>query len=181
MHNTGTVEAVGKKEVKTKYGMKPTFSLKMDGEWYQCGFTDPRVSAGDEISFEYTDGTYGKEVAKGSIMRSSSAPSTTKRTEAEAPAPKSGTGGAYSRPFPIPPLHGDRAIIRQNALAHATKLVTEGSLMVSDADGNIDQDKTTDAIIHIARQFEAYACGDLDVARAKEIAAKKKLEADLGE
>lgn len=175
---TGTVESQSKKEVKTKFGMKPTWSLKIDGEWYACGFTDPRVTAGDVIAFSFTEGKYGKEIDKGSIMKTGAAPATPTYTPvAPAAAPKIGAA-ISNRPFPIPPLHGDRAIIRQNALAHAARLVASG--LASGADEPTD-DTLAERVIHLARRFEAYSCGDLDVAKAKEIAVKKSLEAELGE
>lgn len=179
MHNTGIVEGVYKKDVKTKFGNKQTHSFKMDGEFFSCGFTDPRLSVGDEISFEYTEGTYGKEVAKGSIMRGSSGPApAVARDPTPTSAPKSAAVG--SRPFPIPPLHGDRAIIRQNALAHATRLMVP-AVEAAVAAKSVDGDGIIEQVIYMARKFEAYACGDLDVARAKEIAAKRKVEEELGE
>ena len=166
---TGTVESASKKEVKTKFGMKPTFSLKIDGEWYACGFTDPHCSAGDEIAFSYTEGKYGKEIDKGSIMKTGVAKSAPTPT----PVLKSTVTGAPSnRPFPIPALHGDRAIIRQNALAHASRLacayIAPGSVYA--------EDTLADSVIRLARKFEAYACGDLDVERAKEMAIAKELK-----
>ena len=177
MHNTGTVEGVYKKDVKTKFGNKQTHSFKLDGEFYSCGFTDPRLSVGDEISFEYTEGTYGKEVSKGTIMRGSSGPTPASAPATPASAPKS-TAPVGNRPFPIPPLHGDRAIIRQNALAHATRLVSQHTAP-ENMDPKLD-DQMSERIIHLARKFEAYACGDLDVAKAKEMVVKKSLEAELG-
>lgn len=159
----GIVETTSKKEVKTKFGMKPTFSVKVDGEWYSNGFTDPRVSAGDEIAFEYTDGRYGKEFDKGTVMRISkgAAPADEPTAAPAATAPKS-TYSTASRPFPIPPLHGDRAIIRQNALGHATRVV-----VVSTMAGETD-DAVSERIIRLARKLEAYACGDLDAELAKQ-------------
>lgn len=174
---TGTVEGQSKKEVKTKFGMKPTWSLKIDGEWYSCGFTDPRCSPGDVINFTFTEGRYGKEIDKGSIMKSGSAPVPAPTyTPVAGAAPKS-AAPVSNRPFPIPALHGDRAIIRQNALAHATRIVASG--LGAGEDPCTDENMAT-RIIHLARQFEAYACGDLDVAKAKEMVTKKSLEAELG-
>lgn len=167
---TGTVESASKKEVKTKFGMKPTFSLKIDGDWYACGFTDPHCSAGDVIAFSYTEGKYGKEIDKGSIMKTGSAPAPT-----PTPVLKSTvTGVPSNRPFPIPALHGDRAIIRQNALNHATKLVVETARTAAVTQAELDG--FADTIIRLARKFEAYACGDLDVERAKEMAIAKELK-----
>ena len=176
---TGTVESQSKKEVKTKFGMKPTWSLKIDGEWYACGFTDPRVSAGDVIAFSFTEGKYGKEIDKGTIMKTGAAPAAPTYTATVTPAPKS-AAPVGNRPFPIPPLHGDRAIIRQNALSHAARLMASFGI-ATDKEDLPDWDKTAELVIHVARKFEAYACGDLDVEMAKKMTVKKTLEAELGE
>jgi hypothetical protein len=171
----GIVEAVTTKEVKTKYGMKPTFSVKVDGEWYSNGFTDPRVSKGDEIAFEFTEGKYGNEFDKGTVMRVGRAePTTAPAKDVEVAAPKS----APFRPFPIPALHGDRAIIRQNALSHATKLY---SSFITPGASVYGVDTMSFQVIELARKFEAYACGDLDMAEAKIKAAKKAVAEELGE
>jgi hypothetical protein len=62
-------------------------------------------------------------------------------------------------------------------LGHASRLlaayVTPG--------GAVDEDLLTNATIRIARKFEAYACGDLDMAEAKTKMAKKAVEEELGE
>lgn len=165
---TGTVESQSKKEVKTKFGMKPTWSLKIDGEWYACGFTDPRVTAGDVIHFTMTEGKYGKEIDKGSIMKTGSAPVPAPTYTAVTTAAPKSAAPVSNRPFPIPALHGDRAIIRQNALAHASRLVS-----AIGGTGPTSDDEVADRVIHMARKFEAYACGDLDVAKAKEMVVKK--------
>jgi len=167
----GVVEAVSKKEVKTKFGMKPTFAIKVDGEWYSCGFTDPRAGSGDEVTFEFTAGRYGNEIDKGTLMRTGSgkpvpAPAVADNPAA-APAPKS----APMRPFPIPALHGDRAIIRQNALAHATRIISHS--MQPGSAFSIEDVTTT--VITMARKFEAYACGDLDAAQAAAKLVEKEL------
>ena len=38
---TGVVEATSTKEVNTKFGPKPTYSMKVNGNWVKCGFKDP--------------------------------------------------------------------------------------------------------------------------------------------
>ena len=65
--------------------------------------------------------------------------------------------------FPIPPLHGDRAIVRQNALARATDIYIAargGKPFELEAD-------SLDFVIRLARKFEAYTAGDLDLAEAE--------------
>jgi len=68
--------------------------------------------------------------------------------------------------FPIPPLHGDRAIVRQNSVTNATKLVSD---VLSKSKGDVDINDAAQLIIKIAREFEAYSCGDLDMAVAEEM------------
>ena len=48
----GVVEQVATKDVSTKFGVKPTFSLKVNGSWVKCGFKNPNASVGDEIEFD---------------------------------------------------------------------------------------------------------------------------------
>ena len=170
---TGTIEAVGTKEVKTRFGMKPTYSFKVDGEWYKTGFAKPPAGKGDTVTFDYTEGTYGKEVdAKGMTTARGvpkDAPSSAATPATLRPAPSYGGKGV----FPIPALDGQRAIVRQNALTNAREMV------VAAAGGKpfVVSDETTNAIIAYARAFEAYACGDLDALRAKELSTGKSKEA----
>jgi len=159
---TGVVESIGTKEVKTRFGMKPTFSMKVDGEWYKLGFTKPKCDKGDEVSFSYVEGTYGREVdAKAIIVGSGAKSVPTPGAAAPRAAPSYGGKGV----FPIPALDGQRAIVRQNALTNAREAVVAsfgGKVFMADA-------PLADNIISLARKFEAYACGDLDAVRAAEL------------
>lgn len=47
----------------------PLYSMKIDGQWYGCGFDNPGVSEGETISFDFTEGQYGKELTSGSISK----------------------------------------------------------------------------------------------------------------
>ena len=156
----GVVEQLGTKDVTTKFGVKPTFSMKVSGTWVKCGFKNPKVNVGDTVEFEGETGTYGLEgtsirvTAKGSgsvVPTSTGVPSS--------------AGKSYSksdRVFPIPPLHGDRSIVRQNALARATDLI-----IASRGGKAFDVDDVVVKVaIHVARGFEAYTAGDLDLAAA---------------
>lgn len=184
---TGIVERATSKDVKTRFGMKKTYSLQIDGTWYSCGFTDPRASVGEEVAFESTSGPYGEEIVKGTLVRTGGlvvAPEPRPVPTSSVginPAPKSGPSVGV-RPFPIPALHGDRAIIRQNALGHAARLVS------TDPHRTVGDDAVAERVISIARKFEAYACGDIDrdmaekmAKKATEKAAKSSVAEELGE
>jgi hypothetical protein len=165
MNKSGVVESIGTKEVKTRYGMKPTYSAKIDGEWFKLGFSKPPFGKGDSISFNYEESTYGMEMDVKSV------------TMAGAPTPTVGGAGAVgaatpSRPaftggkgvFPIPPLDGQRSIVRQSSLTNARELLCAKADMPSDLDACAHE------IVRIAKIFEAYSCGDT----IAEIAAKAK-------
>lgn len=170
---TGIVEAVSTKEVNTKFGTKPTYSMKVAGTWIKCGFKDPGVRSGYEVEFDGVTGSYGEETKSVNILRKSgTAPTPSGATTAPAvAAPKAAYSGYKERVFPIPALHGDRAIVRQNALARATDLYIAArggkpfELELS----------TLDLIVTLARKFEAYTAGDIDMMEAIEETTAEQL------
>jgi hypothetical protein len=147
----------------------------VDGEWYKCGFTKPKCNKGDEVSFTYTEGTYGKEIdvkagalsvtSGGSAAPAASAPPSG-ALKNDAPRPSYGGKGV----FPIPALDGQRAIVRQNSLTNAVNLFKDA---VS-ADKKATDAAIADRIIAVARMFEAYSCGDLDLGKAVAMKTKKE-------
>lgn len=163
----GTVSDISVKEVNTKFGMKPTFSINVDGEWYKLGFNKQGVSVGAEVEFEFKSSKWGNEVQAGTLTVGG-APAPTASRKYAATESKTAAGSAYSKPFPIPALHGDRAIVRQNSLTNAVKFLNYASATGIDV--------SVENVIKIARQFEAYSCGDLD-----RIAAEKSLKVTEGE
>jgi hypothetical protein len=166
------VEQITSKTVTTKFGPKPAYSIKCDGEWYSYGFKKPAFSEGASIEFTFTENTYGKNVEAASLRvisaGSGKAPvaSPAASSEAGAPTPAGRSYGPPAKVFPIPPLHGDRAIVRQNSLTNAVNLFREDKEIVK-----LNGETRATAIIAIARMFEAYSCGDLDMEMAKEMAA----------
>ena len=159
---TGIVEAVSTKGVNTKFGNKPTYSLKVNGTWVKCGFKNPNASVGDEVEFDGNTGTYGLETKAVNIIRKGAAVAPA-ATSNSTPAPARTAGSGYAaKVFPIPPLHGDRAIVRQNALARAT------DIYIAARGGKPWELEATnlDFVISLARKFEAYTAGDLDMAEA---------------
>lgn len=158
---TGIVESVSTKDVNTKFGLKPTFSMKVNGTWIKCGFKDPKVEVGYEVEFDGISGTYGVETKAVNVLKKGAGtPAPAK--EAAASTSKASYGGYKEKVFPIPPLHGDRAIVRQNALARATDIyiAARGGKPFELEGGNLD------FVISLARKFEAYTAGDLDMAEA---------------
>lgn len=162
------VENITTKEVTTKFGPKPAYTVVANGERFSYGFKKPTFGIGDEVDFQYTDGTYGKSVDLTSVRL-------IKKGAGGAAAPTGGaSGGAKgsytpaAKVFPIPPLHGDRAIVRQNSITNATKAVYD--FMHHSETGDVipdTLDEYADFIIQVARRFEAYSCGDIDLAVAE--------------
>jgi hypothetical protein len=161
------VENITTKEVTTKFGPKPAYTIVANGERFSYGFKKPAFKIGDEIDFQFTENTYGKNVDLASVQLIA------KGTGAPAPSasPSTAPAKAYGAPakvFPIPALHGDRAIVRQNSITNATKAVCD----YFDSNDDITSvDEYADLIIQVARKFEAYSCGDLDMQAAEAMVA----------
>lgn len=158
-----TIEQASTADRNTKWGLKKVHSLKINGEWFQCGFKDPRVKAGDVVNLSFTDDQYGHQIdmssfviaSKGTgVVAVSQPPAGAAPVQTYQPKPMGGKGV-----FPIPALDGQRSIVRQNALTNAREVV----MKTVKEGGTIDQNITPQLIIDIARKFEAYACGDLDM------------------
>lgn len=152
------VENITTKEVNTKFGPKPVYSVYANGERYGYGWKKPAFKAGDEIDFQYTEGKYGKDIDLNSVKM-------LKKGDGMTPAaPSAPARPAFAQKvFPIPMLHGDRAIVRQNSVTNATKLVVETNGTEKSAE------ELAEKIINIARMFEAYSCGDLEALAAEEM------------
>jgi hypothetical protein len=159
------IENITTKEVTTKFGPKPAYTIVAGGERFSYGFKKPAFAIGDEVDFQYTENTYGKNVDMTSVQmikKGTGAPTPSTSSASPAKAPYS----PPSKVFPIPLLHGDRAIVRQNSITNATKAVYDcvGS-------HELDLEEYAETIIKIARKFEAYSCGDLDAQAAEAMVA----------
>lgn len=161
----GVVEAVSTKDVTTKFGTKPTYSMKVNGTWVKCGFKNPNVDVGYTVDFDGITGTYGLETKAVNIISRSPSPTPAAVSPASlvsVPVKSYGGGGYKDKVFPVPALHGDRAIVRQNALARATDIY-----IAARGGKPFDLEASTlDLVISFARKFEAYTAGDLDMAEA---------------
>ena len=161
------IENITTKEVTTKFGPKPAYTVHAGGDRFSYGFKKPAFAIGDEVDFQYTENTYGKNVDLTSVQMikkgSGGTPVTASASPAKAP---------YSPPakvFPIPLLHGDRAIVRQNSVTNATKAVAD-ILGKTEYSGTIED--YASEIVRVARMFEAYSCGDLDAQAAEAMVAE---------
>lgn len=137
--------------------------IKVNGEWY--GAFAPAslngAAAGSTVRFtsvKSKDGQYNN--IKGSVTVVGGGAATPAAGEGSAPrsAAPAASYGRSSIAFPLPPLDGQRVIVRQNALGHATKLVVEAGYHSGE-----DSNASADLIIELARKFEAYVAGDLDL------------------
>jgi len=163
------LENVTQKEVNTKFGPKPAFTIVCGGERYSYGFKKPMFNIGDEIDFQFTENTYGKNVDLASVQLVKKGTGAPVGASTTAAAPVKAAYSPPSKVFPIPALHGDRAIVRQNSVTNATKLVSE----LLTAEDTADLEEWAEKIISIARKFEAYSCGDLDAAAAEALMMDK--------
>ena len=163
---TYVVENITQKEVNTKFGPKPAFSITANGERYSYGFKKPTFKIGDTIDFQFTENTYGKNVDLTSVRLLSKGEGAPAVTGAVV-APSKPSFGAPAKVFPIPPLHGDRAIVRQNSITNAVKAADNYLRGEDSTPSNLDE--YAEFIIQLARKFEAYSCGDLDLAAAEQM------------
>lgn len=145
----GTIEAVAVKDRETKWGTKKATSFKMGDNWYSGGFKKWDIEKGDVVSLTYTTNDKGYHDVKG-IAVTEKAP--------EAPVSKAQSGVPRGgRSFPMDALDPGRVIVRQNSLGHAVKYCRD----------NMGSTYSVSDVIDVARELEAYSCGDLDVEEAK--------------
>jgi hypothetical protein len=157
---TYMIEEISSKDVVTKFGPKPAYRIKANGTWFSYGFKKPTFKVGDNVAFNASEGKYGPEVDVATVrLLGSGAAAPAPSGEAPAAAPAR-TYGAPAKVFPVPKTHGDRSIIRQNALTNARESIV--ALAVAGKE-KFDSDEVLAAkIISLAKQFESYTSGDLD-------------------
>jgi hypothetical protein len=161
---TITVGEIKIREVNTKRGVAKAFDIvDTAGTKYQFGFTDPNkvgASVGSTISGEVTISTYGlamdpKSVRTGGAPGEAAKPSTTTPTS----YPRTGgTSGYKEKTFPVPPTHGDMAIIRQNALTNAVATVAD-YIATQDSAKWPDLNKWGDMVIEVAYKYAKFSSG----------------------
>jgi hypothetical protein len=137
-------------------------AIKVGENWFSVMASSPvldSINKGDYVEFTYTE----KPSPSGEPYRNIKGSVT--KVPPPAAAPVTGAGmmkgtasasGFIGRTFPVPALAPERSIIRQNSLGHAVEIVTQMT-----AFGNCEE--AAERTIEIARMFEAYSAGDLDV------------------
>jgi hypothetical protein len=168
------VENITNKTVTTKFGPKPAYSIKANGDWFSVGFKKPKYNVGDTIDFKYEEGAYGKQIDDATVRvlsKGSGAPAPTPTASMDAPsagvaAPRS--FGPPAKVFPVPLMHGDRSIIRQNSLTNARELVVNMPRTGGGFTAFATLDEGAAEVVRIARMFEEYSAGDIERRAAEE-------------
>ena len=145
--------------VKAKSANKFGFGIMVNDKWYNSKY-EITCNKGDEVSFDDGGKAYVKDLSIVSAGKGAAAVSTASA------AGKAVAGGGYSRGvFPVPGNDGSRSIIRQNSITNATVPVTTmiSNKMIKESDSLVS------TIIGIAREFEKYSSGDIDVELQKVI------------
>jgi hypothetical protein len=154
------MRAEGVIEALTKDGK----GFLIDGQWYKC-FTPAMMKAtkGDFVSFSYKqvekDGRTYNNVS--GVVSGSGGSGTVPNSGTVSKV--AGVGPTQTRdPLMLPVLlTRERAIIRQSSLAQAVNYGNYGEGTQANKVMSVDD------IIRVAREFEAYASGDLDIENAK--------------
>ncbi len=163
---TGVVTNLSSRIVTTKYGPKPVFALTVDGTEYDAGFAKKNTAAiGTTVTLDVEMDKYGKMKINNLSMGGSAAASP---PSVVASKPTATTSYGRDRPFPIPLTHGDRSIVRQNALTNARELVSSGTL----ASDGMSDGAIAERIIQLAYAFESYTSGQREQVMAEEATAK---------
>lgn len=145
--------------------------FKIGAEWFSA-FAATQVAGvttGDYVSFTYTE----KPSPTGDVYRNIKGNVSKATPPADAPMTAAGvtssgekkytdSRGFVVKEFPVPAFHPDRSIIRQNSLGHAVEVVRGAPVAFSSP-----QEFATE-VIEVARIFEAYSSGDLDIAIVEE-------------
>jgi hypothetical protein len=153
---TGIVTDITTRTVNTKYGAKPAYTLFVNGDKIDAGFKAPTCKGGDTVTLSFEDGKYGKQLV-GTVTVNAAGPGSAPVSGGATPATVLGASG-----FPVPPLHHTRPILRQNAVARAIDTVNHVGL-----EEEMTMDNFVAEVIRVARKYEEYYSGDLDLAAAK--------------
>lgn len=162
------VAEIKERIANTRNGPKPVFDLVgTDGRKYGMAFTNPSrsgISVGTVVNANGEEDKYGikldpKTISIGGKVTSGGA---------VAPAKSAGSPSSYGKVFPLPPTHGDTAIIRQNALTNAVATVAD-FIATQPTEKWPDLDKWTDMVIDTAYKFAEFSSGQREVKAIKKL------------
>ena len=146
--------------VKAKSANKFGFGIMVEDKWYNSKFEIPCVK-GDEVEFDDGGKAYVRDLKV--TKAGGGAP-----TGGGSPMASKGTGGtSYARGvFPLATNDGSRSIVRQNSITNAVALLVGLGLRFTEGE---DMKAYAYTVISIAREFEKYSAGDIDVELNKQI------------
>lgn len=163
------MRAEGVIEALTKDGK----GFLIDGQWYKC-FTPAMMKAtkGDFVSFSYKQVEKdGRTYNNVSGVVSGSGTSGVTPNSGTVSKVSGATQSVQRDPLMLPVLlTRERAIIRQSSLAQAVNYGNYGEGTQANKVMSVDD------IIRVAREFEAYASGDLDIETAKQSLSMEDLD-----
>lgn len=132
--------------------------IKIGADWYTVMFSSvlDGFDRGDNVEVEYTTkpSPAGPDYRNIKSIKKAVAP-------ASRPVPAATGAGGFgaARTFPVPAFSPERAIIRQNSITNAVKAFAGIPMECAEFDNHND---LAEAVIDLARRFEAYSAGDLD-------------------
>lgn len=159
------VAAINERPVTTRFGEKKAYDIvATDGTKYGFAFTNPArqgITVGTKFSAQGEAGRYGigldpKTVTVGVEL------SATATTPAANKAQGATSYGRAEKVFPLPPTHGDTAIIRQNALTNAVATVAD-FVATQPTEKWPDLDKWTDMVITTAYKYAEFSSGQREI------------------
>lgn len=140
-----------------------------DGTVVNLGFSKGAHSVGDTFVGELVKNRFG-EWEPGTPSSTPTAPASTST---------GGSRGGYERTFPVKTDSPEQSIIRQNALAHATRMVTSYAESLGfelpdgkDGDHKGDLDYWSDQIIRVAYKMSKFSSGQMDAEILKNMSEK---------
>jgi len=158
---TGTMTDIQTRDVNTKFGLKPVYTVLLDsGEKFSTNFKNPSqlgLSRGSNITVTCTQGKYGLD-----FKEKGGTPSASGGAATPTPRPGGGYMGASGRPFPVPKNSGEMAIIRQNALTNAVNWYTSQTGLDGSSTIGSDVD-AAERIITMAYRFAEFSSGQREV------------------
>jgi len=119
----GIVQAISGKDIKTKFGEKNVYDIKIDGCWYGGLWNNPKCKKGDEVELlSIETPPYGYKIKSGTLKVLRAGVGDTTSDTPQTTAAPSGTK-RQSFGFPIAPTDRQMSIIIQSSLNRATEVV----------------------------------------------------------